>query len=202
MALLRVGIGAVLAAIVTFLLFVTMYSLIKTEEVSLDDSQQNKLADVIMETQKIEAIRKEQLPEKPDTPDEPPPEFEQPEMEDMSVDLAASPVSVPVAGEIKINAGPSMAASDGEYLPIVKVAPVYPRRAQTRGIQGYCTVEYTVSKTGSVRDSKAVDCSPKGVFERASVAASLKFKYKPRIVDGDAIEVAGVQNRFTYQLKD
>jgi protein TonB len=46
-----------------------------------------------------------------------------------------------------------------------------------------------------------VDCQPSGVFERASVKAAEKFKYKPRVVDGEAIEVAGVQNKFTYELE-
>ncbi|MDA0651131.1 MAG: energy transducer TonB, partial [Proteobacteria bacterium] len=32
--------------------------------------------------------------------------------------------------------------------------------------------------------------------------ASEKFKYKPRVVDGEAIEVAGVQNKFTYELEN
>jgi len=95
-----------------------------------------------------------------------------------------------------------VSSGDGEYLPIVKVAPIYPRRAQTRGISGYCIVEYTVTKTGSIRDPFAVDCQPKGIFERASLKASEKFKYKPRVVDGEAIEVAGVQNKFTYELEN
>ena len=34
-----------------------------------------------------------------------------------------------------------------EYLPIVKVNPQYPRRAQTRGIEGYVLLEYIVTKT-------------------------------------------------------
>ena len=74
---------------------------------------------------------------------------------------------------------------------------MYPRRANSRGIEGYCTVEYTVTKTGSIKDPVPVDCQPKGYFERASVRAALKFKYKPRVIDGDAIDVLGVQNRFT-----
>jgi protein TonB len=94
-----------------------------------------------------------------------------------------------------------MSSGDGEYLPIVKVAPIYPRRAQTRGITGYCIVEYTVTASGAIRDPVAVDCNPEGVFEKASVKASLKFKYKPRVVDGEAIEVVGVQNKFTYELE-
>jgi len=28
----------------------------------------------------------------------------------------------------------------------------------------------------------------------------MKFKYKPRVVDGQAIEVPGVQNKFTYEI--
>ena len=92
-------------------------------------------------------------------------------------------------------------SNDGEYLPIVKVAPIYPRRAQTRGITGYCIVEYTVTTSGAIRDPRAVDCEPSGVFDKASVKASLKFKYKPRVVDGEAIEVPGVQNKFTYELE-
>jgi protein TonB len=94
-----------------------------------------------------------------------------------------------------------MAQGDGEYLPIVKVAPIYPRRAQTRGISGYCIVEYTVTTSGAIRDPRAVDCQPSGVFDKASVKASLKFKYKPRVVDGEPIEVAGVRNKFTYELE-
>ena len=102
--------------------------------------------------------------------------------------------------DLEINSS-GMSSGDGEYLPIVKVAPIYPRRAQSRGISGYCIVEYTVTKTGSIRDPQPVDCQPSGVFESASVKASLKFKYKPRVVDGEAIEVAGVQNKFTYELE-
>ena len=98
-------------------------------------------------------------------------------------------------------ASSGMASGDGEYLPIVKVAPIYPRRAQTRGISGYCIVEYTVTTSGAIRDPKAVDCQPSGVFDSASVKAATKFKYKPRVVDGEAIEVAGVQNKFTYELE-
>jgi protein TonB len=101
---------------------------------------------------------------------------------------------------LKLNSS-GMSSGDGEYLPIVKVAPIYPRRAQTRGISGYCIVEYTVTKTGSIRDPQAVDCQPSGIFDRASVKAATKFKYKPRVVDGEPIEVAGVQNKFTYELE-
>jgi protein TonB len=40
------------------------------------------------------------------------------------------------------------------------------------------------------------------VFDDASVKAAHKFKYKPRVIDGEPIEVPGVQNKFTYELED
>ena len=83
----------------------------------------------------------------------------------------------------------------------MKVAPVYPRRAQSRGVEGYCIVEYTVTRSGAVRDPQPTDCQPSGYFESASVNAALKFKYKPRVVDGEPIDVAGVRNKFTYELE-
>ena len=95
-----------------------------------------------------------------------------------------------------------MAPRCGEYLPIVKVAPVYPRRAATRGISGYCTVEYTVTKTGSVSNPVAVDCVPEGVFEFSSIKAAEQFKYAPRVVNGEPVEVTGVTNKFTYEVEN
>ena len=89
---------------------------------------------------------------------------------------------------------------DGEYLPIVKVAPIYPRRAQTRGIEGYVVLEFTVTTTGAVRDPVVVEAKPKGIFDRAASNAALKFKYKPKVVNGQPIEVPGVRNRITFEL--
>ena len=94
----------------------------------------------------------------------------------------------------------ALESGDGEYLPIVKVAPVYPRRALQRGIEGYVIVEFIVTKQGSVRDPVVVEANPQGIFERAAMDAALKFKYKPRVVNGEPTEVAGVQNRITFEI--
>ena len=93
----------------------------------------------------------------------------------------------------------NFAIVDGDYLPIVKVAPIYPRRAQARGIEGYCLLEFTVTRLGTVRDARAIECSS-SLFERASVNAALKFKYKPRVVDGREIEVPGVQHLIRFEM--
>lgn len=101
---------------------------------------------------------------------------------------------------LSLDGGLALESGDGEYLPIVKVAPVYPRRALSRGIEGYVIVEFTVSKQGSVKNPFVVDAQPADLFNQAAIDAALKFKYKPRVVNGEPAEVAGVQNRITFQI--
>ena len=194
----RMIIAALFAIPVALGLFAIMNSLIDTEFVQ-PDVKTRKVADIVKPDEEIEVNTKQEKPEKVEDPEEPPPEM-QPLEFDMDMDVNV--VNTAPTSQVDLDISSSgMSSGDGEYLPIVKVAPIYPRRAQTRGISGYCIVEYTVTKTGSIRDPQAVDCQPSGVFENASVKASLKFKYKPRVVDGEAIEVAGVQNKFTYELE-
>ena len=78
---------------------------------------------------------------------------------------------------------------------------MYPRRALQRGIEGFVIVEFTVTTSGSVRDPVVVEANPAGIFEQAAMDAALKFKYKPRVVNGVATEVGGVQNRITFQME-
>ena len=197
----RLLIGALLALPVAGGLFFIMQYLIASANPEIDDSKRTKMADIFMPDREIETNLKEEKPDKVEDPEEPPPDLETPDVDMDMADVDVVNVAPKAQVDVQIETG-TMASGDGEYLPIVKVAPIYPRRAQSRGISGYCIVEYTVTTSGAIRDPKAVDCQPAGVFEEASVKASLKFKYKPRVVDGVAIEVGGVQNKFTYELEN
>jgi protein TonB len=198
-SLVRSLVGALVAVPVALGLFFLMQALID-REYEQEDIKNRKIADIVVPEREIDINVKETKPEKVEDPEEPPPEMEPMEV-DFDTDLNVANIAPGASVDVSISSS-GMAAGDGEYLPIVKVAPIYPRRAQTRGITGYCIVEYTVTKSGSIRDPRPVDCEPSGVFERASVKAAEKFKYKPRVVDGEAIEVAGVQNKFTYELEN
>jgi len=197
-SLVRIVVGGLLAIPVAIGLFYIMQSLVD-RDFKQEDSKARKIADIVVPDKVIETNLKEVLPEKIEDPEEPPPDLEPIEF-DSDVDMGVVNNAPTTGVTLKLNSS-GMSSGDGEYLPIVKVAPIYPRRAQTRGISGYCIVEYTVTKTGSIRDPQAVDCQPSGIFDRASVKAATKFKYKPSVVDGEPIEVAGVQNKFTYELE-
>ena len=196
----RLIIGAVLAVPVAGGLFFIMQYLIASADLQLDEEKIRKVADIHMPERDIDTNIAEAKPDKPDDPDEPPPDLDTPDI-DMDMNLEAVNMAPSTQMNVAIQGSGGLNASDGEYLPIVKVAPIYPRRAQSRGIEGYCIIEYTVTKSGSIRDPVVFECQPSGIFDKASLRASLKFKYKPRVVDGEAIEVAGVQNKFTYELE-
>ena len=200
-SLVRTLIGVCAAVPIALGLFFLMNSLID-RQFEQDEIKAQKVAEIVVPDKEIETNRKEELPEKVEDPDEPPPDMEPLDF-DTDLDMSTANMAPAVAVNVSINAS-GLSSGDGEYLPIVKVAPIYPRRAQTRGITGYCIVTYTVTTTGAIRDpyvENESDCTPKGIFERASLKAAAKFKYKPRVVDGQAIEVAGVQNKFTYELE-
>ncbi len=202
MKYIRLLVGAVLAAVVTTGLLAIMEQLIHSEYVARDEKDSRKIADINMGETDIETQAQQRKPEKPEDADEPPPELEQMQMQDTAMDTEGVNVQPSLKADMSFGGGPGLSAADGEYLPMVKVQAQYPRRALSRGIEGYCIVQYTVTKTGSTRDAVAVDCVPSGVFDRASVKAALKFKYKPRVENGEPIEVPGVKNKFTYKLAD
>ena len=194
----RILVAIVVSIPVVLGLFMIMHKLIDRDYEN-PEIKSRKIAEIVRPDEEITLETAVEKPDKVEDPEEPPPEMQQLDL-DLDVDVEVVNIAPSAKVDISVGTGGQL-SNDGEYLPIVKVAPIYPRRAQTRGITGYCIVEYTVTTSGAIRDPKPVDCQPSGVFEKASVKASLKFKYKPRVVDGEAIEVPGVQNKFTYELE-
>lgn len=93
------------------------------------------------------------------------------------------------------------AANNHDYAPLDKPAPDYPERALSRGIEGECTVEYTVTAAGRVENPRIVgECHP--LFIRTSMNAAKAFRYQPRRVDGQPQAVANVRNTFHYRIED
>ena len=202
------GIG--FSSAITLTLFFVMVILISLGDTGMKEDTSVKLADIVMPDREIDTFMTEV--EKPDKPEEQPEDIAQPEL-----DLAPlTGIDVSVAKpKPNFKAGGSF-FRDGEYIPLFKVVPIYPRRAQERGTMGYALVEFTITDTGSVENAQTIEgyCSSKrpddpevqfrpcSMFNSASARAALKLKYKPKIVDGRAVPVDGVLHRFTYILDD
>jgi protein TonB len=202
---LRVLAGAVLASVVTLFLLWAMHRLIAGADGKLDEAKRGHLLDFVRVKREEVVQRRQTKPEKPPPPAPPPPQPQAPKLEDARPTAEKIAVTAPpVATDIELTgAGFSLGVGEGDFLPLAKIAPVYPERAITRGIEGYCVVEYTVTRQGTVTDTRVVEsqCSHE-VFVKPSLMAAQKFKYKPRIVDGQPVDVPGVRNKFTYRLED
>jgi protein TonB len=200
--LTRFAIAGASGLVVTFALLWFMQILIATGKDAISNRGDFRFVDFVRIKRDEVLNLDEDKPEKPPEPEQAPPDMPQPQVDplDMSntVDISFTRTRT------GINLDPTrgnFAIVDGDYLPIVKVAPMYPRRAQARAIEGYCLLEFTVTRLGTVRDARVIECSSK-LFERASVNAAAKFKYKPRVVDGQEIDVPGVQHIIRFEMKE
>ncbi len=100
-----------------------------------------------------------------------------------------------------VKAGFGLSTGDGEYLPIVKVAPMYPPGAQARGQEGWVLLEFTVTVSGTVTDAVVIEAQPPNVFNEAAKRAVLKFKYKPRVENGKPVSVPHVQHLISFKME-
>ena len=122
--------GAGLAVFITVALFFLMVALISLGDTGIKTDNARKLADVIMPDRDIDTLYDDF--EKPEEPDQQPEDIAQPELDLAPIDGVDVAIPKP---KTNFAAGGGF-FRDGEYIPLFKVTPIYPRRAQERGIQG------------------------------------------------------------------
>ena len=83
--------------------------------------------------------------------------------------------------------------AEGDIIPVVVIRPMYPREAAMSGTEGWVKVEFTITEVGSVKDARVIEAEPLRVFNREAIRAILKWKFKPRVVDGIAVERRATQ---------
>ena len=193
-----------IAAGVTLGLIFFMSVLIATGETLSERVSVVKVVDATMPDIELEVIEEIDKPEPIEELTE-----EQPELQEKQISLDSGPSLNIERATIDIDTGlqltnASINATDGDYLPLVAIAPQYPTRAAQRGIEGWCLVSFTVNGLGSVVEETitVVDAEPPQIFNRSSVRAAARFKFQPRVEDGIGVDVSGVQYLFRYQLED
>ena len=196
---IRLSLSSVLGFFITFGLVFVMFKLIDSGNKDMDEEKAIKIPDFLhVERELTENVKKTEV-EKPDEPETPPPDIPEDQIEfevpDNAVSMAAPKVST------SLNASLGTFARDSDYIPVYVPQPQYPRRAQSRGKEGYAVIEVIITTTGGVRDPKLLEEDPEGWgFGRAAMKAALKLKYNPRVVDGVGQEVPGVLYKFTFNM--
>lgn len=198
----RYAFSVVIGTVVTLSLLFVMHLLIVTGKQALTKPRDRAKLEFVR-VKRNEALNTEDFtPEKPPKPPETPPETPPQDMDNMDPNAPTINIAPPsMSANMDIGGPGGMNIAEGDYLPIVRVAPVYPARALSRGLEGYVDLSFTVTSAGTVRDP-IILFSTSSLFERAATRAVLKFKYKPRVLDGVPVDVPNVKTRISFQIEE
>lgn len=204
MIIVRWAISMFMAVGITFALFFFMQALIATGENFDERVNVIKIVDATMPEIALEVIEEIDKPEPiQDVNDQ------EVDVPDKQINVSDGPALNIQRAVVNIETGldlssASISATDGDYLPLVAIAPQYPTRAAQRGIEGWCLVSFTVDGLGNVVEETivVVDAEPPEIFDRSSERAAARFKFQPRVKNGEGVSVPGVQYLFRYQLED
>ncbi|MEZ7830769.1 MAG: TonB family protein [Gammaproteobacteria bacterium] len=204
MILIRWAVSMLMAAGITLGLFYFMQALIATGADLDQRVSVVKIVDATMPEILLEVIEEIDKPE----PIQDDTEVVE-DIQERQVNLSDGPSLNIERSSIEIDTGlqlsnASISATDGDMLPLVAIAPQYPTRAAQRGIEGWCLVSFTVNGLGNVVEDSVVvvDAEPRSMFDRSSIRAAGRFKFQPRVVDGQGVAVENVQYVFRYELED
>jgi protein TonB len=193
----RITAATTLGAAMTTAVLLLMQSLIESDQPSLEDPPPGAtlafLPRIVETPPDIDTDKLEVPP--PPLPPPPHPKVVDRDLPTRGIEVGFTvPETPPITGPVS---GP---LSDGDALPVVKVRPEYPIRAAEQGIEGYVLVQFTIDELGRVIDVEVIESQPRGTFDRAALKAVERFRYKPRVVNGQATPVSGVRHLVTFEL--
>ncbi|MEE8107721.1 MAG: energy transducer TonB [Gammaproteobacteria bacterium] len=191
--LMSLGAGAVMG----LLLFLLMSTLISGGKGYVKDESAGKVVDFIRIRQdEITNIKQRQKPKEPEPPKKPPPppklkvaKQDKPPPTQMRMETPNVDISLGAGGGPFLGAwNPGDISSDGDVIPIVRINPQYPRDALMAGTEGFVEIEFTIMEDGSVADASVIKSEPRRIFNRSALRAIYRWKFKPRIIDGVAVQ--------------
>ena len=212
------------AVLVTTALFTLMQTMISGRQEEFKIKQDIETIDFVRlaKPEQVET-KKRVLPQRPepsDAPDLKMPEVDPttiPQMEtpdiyfpqiELPIRLGGTPVALPQASG-KPSGFPSPAqdaprrairsfARSSEVIPLVRIQPRYPAQAARNRLSGTVIVEFEINPDGTVANPRVVQSEPPNVFDDVAIKAILRWKFKPKIVDGKAVsQYASQEFKFT-----
>jgi len=193
----------VLGLIISLALFWLMHSMIMSNQTGLKETDNLQMIEFVrLKRETRTQTRDRKIPEKPKPVKQPPPPKMQtvqsrvsnntlPDMDmpNLDIPLQTSRFSGSLVGGVQMGAG----KVSTNVIPLVRIPPRYPMRAARRKIEGWVKVEFTITETGTVKDALVVESQPGDIFNSSALAAIRKWKFKPKIIDGETFEQRAVQ---------
>ena len=196
-----------LGVAVTLVLFFIMQALIDSgDQAYRSDSDGQIMEFVRIKDDESLSLKDRRKPKKPELPKEPPPppkmiveKQAKPTMNKVKIDIPNIDLPTIAGGGPFLGNWAGNPLAEGDVLPIVRIDPQWPREALVEGIEGYVIVEVIIAADGSVASAVVIESVPRRLFDRNVIRAVLKWKFKPRIINGVAVERRAIQ-RLDFSL--
>jgi protein TonB len=204
----------VLSGGVTLGLFYLMQSLISGgKDLKRPEATENFIDFVRLKQPSNLEVKKRELPKKPEVKEEEMPkenlnvaknEMKPQAPNNMKFDMPK--LDIPLAageGGMAVNGGGGGSASNSDEVPLVRVEPQFPQEAAIKGItKGWVRLILDLQSDGSVSQANVIEASPRNVFEQSAIKSVLKWRYRPKIVDGRAVARKGIKIHLDFAMED
>jgi len=198
------------ALVFTLGLFMLMALMVGHSTQRLQEKSTSMSIDIFMQEPDTDVQRRQRTvperPKPPEMPDTPTPVTQtqstasaQPDMPTLNLqtNIQGVMVQAPSLGDLSVMQGPN----NQQAMPLFRVQPNYPPRAMRRGLEGYVVVRFTISPSGRPQDLSVVEANPPRMFEREALRALRKWKYEPKVVNGEAVAQPGQQIKLEFNLR-
>ncbi len=187
-----------LAAMVTFALFLLMKTLITTAFTPAPVVDMT-IPSIHPEVKELPPLKRKTLPDRTTKVELPPPPPRLAQQSSILPDEAIAPFGLPdITPPEPAKAVNVFTPMDRDVQPIVRIEPVHPARALSRGLGGRCKARFDVNPRGVPMNINVV-CSS-SVFTGVVVQAIGKWRYIPKIVDGKAVIRRGVETPVLFKM--
>ena len=189
---LRYSLSALAGTIVAIIMLWMMQLLVTSPSQRLPTVESTRLIDFVRLKHEENVQLKERLPPPPPERTAPPsrPQLDlhtAPQPVLPQLDMAMN-LDIPLSFGEGPTLGPVVAAQlDSGFVPLSRQPPEYPFKAARRGIEGWVRVAFDVTETGDVENVEVIESDPPGVFDIAASRAVSRWRFKPRIIDGQAV---------------
>lgn len=198
--MMRLVVAGLVAVLVSLSLFWAMHLMVRSDDELTRSANDRTVIDFIRLQQDSETQRRERR--QPEPPMPPKPQLPQSDVaQDAPVTMQRLPmITLDVNPDVGLSrqsflgdAVVGMGLGDSDVLPLVAIKPNYPRQAFARKIEGFVRARLEINPEGSVVSVEIIEAEPRGVFEREAIRALYRYKFRPRMVDGQAMPQQAVQ---------